>query len=223
MNQKLCNLKKVLFIMIIFSLFLSTSGCLEKENLSDDILLEDEEVNSVNDTIEEEQTVKNSFVFFEWTYNHIGRYRLYDTWDFMTKMVMKPNIDVDWTSPINYKDGTYDFEVEVIEMEEVTEEISIQFGWWNDKNDPEIKHIASHKLFFDKPGSYSYSGKLKDLRAYFGAGARADQRAEMYWDWTNAYATNTFYTIINPNGNKEPNEGFPIRVHVKLTIHEADK
>ncbi len=162
---------------------------------------------------------KSSFVFFENTYVHAGQRRLYADWDFVTRMAQNSGAPVNWEEPVNYCDGTYDFEVDVLEMGKVDKPVIIQFGWWNTENDPEIRHIASRQLFFDKPGSYKLTYKLKDTKCFYGKGPKADERCYL-WYWDKAYANNTIYTLINPNGNSSEADGFPYKVHVKVTVHE---
>ncbi len=82
-----------------------------------------------------------SFVFFDRTYAHRGFNRLYSTWDFATRMPQQADAPRNWESPVNFRDGTFEFRVEVLEMEEVDENVSITFGWINASDDPQIKHL----------------------------------------------------------------------------------
>lgn len=41
------------------------------------------------------------------------------------------------------------------------------------------------------------------------------------WDWHSAYATDSIYTILNPQGNPAI-AGFPFSLHVTVTIFSAD-
>ena len=158
-----------------------------------------------------------SFVFFDRIYTHRGHFRLYSNWDFSTGMPNQADAPRNWESPVNFKNGTFEFRVEVLEMGEVDENVQISFGWINASSDPQRKHTAGGGMLFAKPGIYEKGGRIQLLPIYRGD----NDQLTTEWDWSSAYARNTVYTIINPLANPRV-EGFPFKVHVTIRVFSKD-
>jgi hypothetical protein len=163
---------------------------------------------------------RGSFVFFDRTYVHDGTRRLYLDWDFVTNQPQHEGAPSNWEAPRNYRDGTYDFEVEVLSVGKTGIPVLIQFGWINSADDPEIRHIAGPAIRFDRPGTYRLSGAVSKLPIYYGAGENRDKRCTI-WDWRKPFKEDSVYTLIRPAGDPPTEEGFPYTVHVRVTMHPA--
>jgi hypothetical protein len=163
---------------------------------------------------------RGSFVFFDRTYVHDGTRRLYLDWDFVTNQPQHEGAPSNWEAPRNYRDGTYDFEVEVLSVGKTGIPVLIQFGWINSADDPEIRHIAGPTIRFDRVGTYRLSGAVSKLPIYYGAGENRDKRCTI-WDWGKPFKADSLYTLIRPAGDPPAEAGFPYTVHVRVTIHPA--
>jgi hypothetical protein len=85
-----------------------------------------------------------SFVLVDRSYRHSGWSRLYSTWDFATRIPTNRDAPKDWEQPVDFKNGTYQFRVEVLKMGELGENAQISFGWINSGSDPQIKHTTGN-------------------------------------------------------------------------------
>lgn len=68
-----------------------------------------------------------SFVLVDRSYRHSGWSRLYSTWDFATRIPTNRDAPKDWEQPVDFKNGTYQFRVEVLKMGELGENAQISF------------------------------------------------------------------------------------------------
>jgi hypothetical protein len=174
------------------------------------------------------------FVFFDNTYIHTGENTIAKdptaaSWDFVTRMYMEPGIPTNWVSPVNYAaNGKYRFRVEVLEMDPVSSDVQIQFGWRKYIVDPLNHHFASPPIRFSRPGVYEITGYVRDLKCYIAgktaSGVYLDGLCSLEpgwtgWDWTNAFANPTFYTLVNPLNNViKDGDGFFARLRTTVTI-----
>ena len=159
----------------------------------------------------------DSFVFSDRTYTHSGHGRLHSNWDFVTNVLTKAEAPKNWETPINYKDGSFEFRVEVLEMEEIEQSMVISFGWINSPFDPQRKHTSGGGIYFSKPGLYETTGRIQQISKYRGDnGALTTQ-----WDWSSAYSKHSVFTIINPQANPSA-AGFPFKIHITVRIFSAD-
>lgn len=83
-----------------------------------------------------------SFRFLEQIYSHRGTNRLSANWDFVTRLPHVTGAPKNWESPVNFKDGTFEFRVEVLEMQQLDDNALISFGWINDENDRTRRHTT---------------------------------------------------------------------------------
>jgi hypothetical protein len=156
-------------------------------------------------------------VFVDKTFVISGKSRLYQDWDFVTGIKTEPGCAKNWLTPVNYAEGNLRFRLEVLEMGPVDKPMSIGMGWWNTPKDPEIRHTAGAMIKFDKPGVYETVVPINKIEAYYGAGPKRDKLCRE-WHWDSAYADNSYYVFVRPNGNPKEKQGFPIKVHATVTI-----
>ncbi|HCL31068.1 MAG TPA: hypothetical protein DIC52_21890 [Candidatus Latescibacteria bacterium] len=109
-----------------------------------------------------------SFVLVDRSYRHSGWSRLYSTWDFATRIPTNRDAPKDWEQPVDFKNGTYQFRVEVLKMGELGENAQISFGWINSGSDPQIKHTTGDTMLFAQPGIYETSNRIQKLAIYRG-------------------------------------------------------
>ncbi len=185
-----------------------------------------------------------SFVLFDKVVTHRGNRQLHLTWDFQERIPTHPTMPTNWLSPASpfFDRGLYQFHVEVRRMERAwSSPMHVQFGWWNMAKDPLIRHIASPPLLLTKleppapgqPWVYEQVGTVRSLdrkNMYYGAGPKQGKLV-FDWDWRQAFARNTAYTLINPRDNKLDADGdgkiseteYPdLEMRVVLTIHGPD-
>lgn len=183
----------------------------------------------------------HGFVLFDLEFVHRGDRQLYRNWNFETRRPANPDAPANWLEGDHpaFELGIYEWSVEVIEMERPWESpMSVQFGWWNMANDPVIRHIASPALYMTelappKPGRPWKYRQVRTVRAldfahmYYGRGPNKDAHVSD-WDWSNAFAPGTMYTLINPRRNnldadgdgKVSEEEYPdIKLRTNLRIH----
>lgn len=88
----------------------------------------------------------SSSVLFDQVVTHRGDRQLHLTWDFHERIPTQSAMPTNWLaveSPF-FDRGFYQFRVEVRQMERPwTSPMHIQFGWWNIRDDPLIRHIAA--------------------------------------------------------------------------------
>lgn len=157
------------------------------------------------------------FVFFDEVIVQTGKKRLWDTWDFVTRLPVKPGAPKNWVTPVDYANGTLRFRIEVLEMGPIDSPVSMHMGWENIEDDPEIRHTAGAPVLFSKPGIYETTVPIKDIKIWYGKGPKKDQRCHE-WDWRHAWTPNKIYTFIQPRKNPPGKDGFPYKVRATITI-----
>jgi len=160
------------------------------------------------------------FVLFDDVVTYTGKRRLWENWDFVTKLQIHPGAPENWLHPVNFVDGKLKFEVQVLEMGPVEVPVSVHMGWWNREGDPEIRHTAGAPILFSKPGTYATIVPIRQIRAYYGAGPRENALVND-WNWHSAYARGRFYTFIQPKDNPPGKDGFPYKIRATVTIYAA--
>lgn len=160
------------------------------------------------------------FTLFDGVVEYPGTRRLWENWEFVTKLPVSPGAPKDWTAPVNFVDGLIHVRAEVLRMSPVETPVSVHIGWWNREGDPEIRHTAGAPILFDSPGVYGTIVPVRQVRAFYGAGPRENAIVND-WNWPDAYAPNRFYTFIQPRANVPGKEGFPYQIRVTVTVHAA--
>jgi hypothetical protein len=160
------------------------------------------------------------FTMFEGTVTHTGKNRLWEDWDFVTRLRVKAGAPKNWLAPVNYREGTLRFRVEVLEMPEVEHPISVSMGWHAGPRDFEIRHVAGVPIYFIRPGIYERTVAVKDLEAFYGHGPRENEKA-LDFNFTETFADDRFMLWVRPRDNKPPKDGFPIRYRATVTIFAA--
>jgi len=158
-----------------------------------------------------------SFLFLDQTYSHRGTSRLHANWDFVTRLPHVTGAPKNWESPVNFKDGTFEFRIEPLEMQQLDDNAQISFGWLNDENDRTRRHTTGGSIYFADPGIYEVEAGVQNLAIYRGD----NDQLTRAWDWGSAYESNSIFTIINPQANPRT-AGFPFRLHVTVKIYSND-
>ena len=183
-------------------------------------------------------------MLFDKVVTHRGDRQLHLNWDFQERIPTHHTMPTNWLSAASpfFDRGLYQFHVEVRRMERAwSSPMHVQFGWWNIANDPLIRHIASPPLLLTNlqppapghPWVYEQVGTVRSLdrkHMYYGAGPKKGKLA-FDWDWRQAFARNSAYTLLNPRDNKLDADGdgkiseaeYPdLEMRVVLTIHGPD-
>jgi hypothetical protein len=160
---------------------------------------------------------QRSFTFFDGVVTFTGQRRLWEAWDFVTRLDHTPGSPKNWLKPVNFADGTLRFRVEVLEMQPVETPVSVHLGWENIPDDPEVRHTAGAPILFSKPGVYETSVPIRKIRSWYGKGPKRDTE-NFAWDWRHAWTEKKFYMFIQPRKNPKGQDGFPFKVHATVTI-----
>jgi hypothetical protein len=181
------------------------------------------------------------FPLFDLEITHRGDRQLYSNWDFQTHRKTNPEAPLDWRAgaPSLFDAGVYHWRVEVVRMERAWKSpMHVQFGWWNLPKDPVIRHIASPPLLLthleppapEQPWVYELIGTVRALdvaHMYYGQGPNQDKHVTD-WDWSQAFAPDTAYTLVNPRKNDFDADGdgkiseaeYPdLEIRTVLTLH----
>ena len=157
-------------------------------------------------------------IIFDKVVEHTGQNRLYEDWDFVTKMFFARGVPFNWLEPVNYTEGRYHIRIEVLSMGEISVPFKISCGWTNRARvyDPTGQHCTISVRSIKKPGIYEDSKWLRN----WWHGPADDKDPVLPWDFEHAYLPSSFFTIVAPDPlypvqNFNP---FPLKMRLTLRI-----
>jgi len=137
----------------------------------------------------------------------------YFDWCMILHQLAESNIPSNWISPINFSDGLYHLNLQILEMKEVKKPIEFEFGWCNfpEEDHKNIPHRCNFGIYssFTNTGTYEHIAKLKDME-----NTSVDGREEI-WQWKKGW--DSPFGLIKPY-EQEP---FPVKVKFTVTIYPA--
>ena len=154
------------------------------------------------------------FMFLERTFTIKGDYVPHADWAFYTGLWPEPWCTKNWMSPVNYYQGSYHLEAQIISMTNTANNNNFCIGWKNFtvEQDPQIphNHTWEGKGNFKSPTTIIQDAALTDM--WYGVD-NGPTKGYADWNWTNAYG-DFLYCYINPHGQ----DPFPVKINVKLYI-----
>ncbi len=160
-------------------------------------------------------------IIFDKIVEHSGQNRLYEDWDFVTKMFFARGVPLNWLEPVNYAEGRYHIRVEVMSMGEIDVPFKISCGWTNRARvyDPTGQHCTISVKGIKKPGIY---GESNWLRSWWH-GPADDKDPVLLWDFEHAYLPHSFFTIVAPDPLYPVQNFNPFPLKMRLTLWIVSK
>ena len=154
------------------------------------------------------------FLFLERRYTMKGNNRVHLDWEFYTGLHPELWAPKNWVSPVNYYQGKYHLEAQVISMTNTSNNNNFCIGWKNFKvvDHPQIphNHTWEGKGNFKSPTTIVQDTDVSDM--WYGVDSGPNITYSQ-WDWTQAWG-DFLYCYINPHGQNP----FPVEMRVKLYI-----
>jgi len=155
----------------------------------------------------------NHFIFLDKALILKGKNRLFEDWEMKLHLDAKKRVPKNWSNPVNYANGIYHLQLEVIEMKKIEKLIEFEFGWCNyiEEKHPNIPHRCTFGYYsnFTSPGVYEHMARIKDME-----NTSVDGKEEN-WNWKAGW--DSPFCLIKPYGQ----DPFPVKLRVTVTVYEA--
>jgi predicted Fe-Mo cluster-binding NifX family protein len=142
-----------------------------------------------------------------------GEKILFSDWELLLHQKAMPGIPDNWLTPVNYVDGIYHINLEILEMQNTSKPVEFEISWLNypEKKHPNIPHRCSFGYYcmFSSPGVYEHIAKIKDMENTSVNGKEETWCWEAGWD--------SPFCLIKPYGQKP----FPVRARFQVTVYAA--
>ena len=142
-----------------------------------------------------------------------GEKILFSDWELLLHQKAMPDSPENWISPVNFVDGIYHINLEIIEMQNTPKPVEFEISWLNfpEKKHPNIPHRCSFGYYcmFNSPGTYEHIAKIKDMENTSVNGK------EETWDWE--AGRDSPFCLIKPYGQNP----FPVKARFQVTIYAA--